>query len=245
MHHLWELACLRCWRRGLAGTPQRCHREQARSHKRSCQAAGSAGNAKPVGAGLPAILATRSGRYTAAMPSRASPLPQKILPNRRFCWQCKTCGSWLACDAGDAVWQVHRSDAIASKPAPTKDPAKPQVLLTMQNLWELACLRCWRRGLAGTPQRCHREQARSHKRSCQTAGSADNAKSVGAGLPAMLATRSGRHTAGIPSRASPLPQRRPRCKGRLLRSQCNGALHQPQAAGQRTRQGKNATQPQR
>src|SRR5471032_2297780 len=29
------------------------------------------------------------------------------------------CGSWLACDAGNSVFQVHRSDAIAGKPAPT------------------------------------------------------------------------------------------------------------------------------
>ena len=168
---------------------------------------GGGSTAKTVGTGLPAMLATRSGRHTAGIPSRASPLPQKILPNRSFCWQCITCGSWLACDAGDAVWPAHRRDAIASKPAPTKDPVKPQVLLAMQNLWELACLRCWRRGLAGTPQRCHREQARSHKRSCQAAGSAGNAKPVGAGLPAILATRSGQDTAVLPSRASPLPQR--------------------------------------
>ena len=29
---LWELACLRCWRRDLTARPGRCHREQARSH---------------------------------------------------------------------------------------------------------------------------------------------------------------------------------------------------------------------
>ncbi|KAB0476787.1 hypothetical protein F7R12_05005 [Pseudomonas tolaasii] len=29
-------------------------------------------------------------------------------------------GSWLACDAGTSVCQVHRGDAIASKPAPTQ-----------------------------------------------------------------------------------------------------------------------------
>ena len=156
---------------------------------------------------MPAMLATRSGRHTAGIPSRASPLPQKILPNRSFCWQCITCGSWLACDAGDAVWPAHRRDAIAGKPAPTKDPAKPQVLLAMHHMWELACLRCGLRGLAGTPQGCHREQARSHKRSCQTAGSAGNASLVGAGLPAMRATRSGRYTAAMPSRTSPLPQK--------------------------------------
>ncbi|PRW82836.1 hypothetical protein C7A07_28950, partial [Pseudomonas fragi] len=39
--------------------------------------------------------------------------------SREFCWPCITCGSWLACDAGDAVCQVLRGDAIAGKPAPT------------------------------------------------------------------------------------------------------------------------------
>ncbi|RTY03757.1 hypothetical protein EJ576_01080 [Pseudomonas sp. C 49-2] len=29
------------------------------------------------------------------------------------------CGSWLACDAGGAVFQSNRGDAIAGKPAPT------------------------------------------------------------------------------------------------------------------------------
>ena len=73
---LWELACLRCRRRGLPGTSRGCHREQARSHRHS-----------------------------------------------RICVQHRTCRSWLACDAGDAVCQVHRGDAIASKPAPTDNPA--------------------------------------------------------------------------------------------------------------------------
>src|SRR5471032_2300467 len=31
------------------------------------------------------------------------------------------CGSWLACDAGTSVCQVHWVDAIAGKPAPTFD----------------------------------------------------------------------------------------------------------------------------
>ena len=83
------------------------------------QAANSVGNALPVGAGLPAMQAARTGRCTAAMPSRASPLPQRFLASHEFSWSCITCGSWLACDADGADWQVHRSDAIASKPAPT------------------------------------------------------------------------------------------------------------------------------
>jgi hypothetical protein len=207
MHYLWEQACLRCRRRGLAGTPQRCHREQARSHRGAWQAANSVGHALPVGAGLPAMQTARTGRYTAAMPSRASPLPQGGLASREFSWSCITCGSRLACDADGADWQVHRSDAIASKPAPTGGgwhaansvghalpvgaglPAmqaartgrytaampsrasplpqggagKPRIQLVMHYLWEQACLRCRRRGLAGAPQRCHREQARSHR----------------------------------------------------------------------------------
>ncbi|AOA05367.1 hypothetical protein BFC21_06065 [Pseudomonas sp. TMW 2.1634] len=65
------------------------------------------------------------------------------------------------------MWQALRSDAISSKPASTKAPGKAQILLAMNNLWELACLRCGRRGLSGTPQRCHRGQARFHKGSWQ------------------------------------------------------------------------------
>jgi hypothetical protein len=34
------------------------------------------------------------------------------------------CGSWLACDADTSVFQVHLSDAIAGKPAPTFDRAR-------------------------------------------------------------------------------------------------------------------------
>ena len=30
-----------------------------------------------------------------------------------------SCGTWLACDASDAVFELNRVDAIASKPAPT------------------------------------------------------------------------------------------------------------------------------
>ena len=163
MHYLWELACLRCRQRALADAPQRYHRGQARSHKGSWQAANSAGHASPVGAGLPAMQTTRSGWYTAALLSRASPLPQGILASGEFCWPYITCGSWLACDANNAHWLMHRSAAIAGKPAPTRDPGKPRNLLAMHYLWELACLRCRQRALADAPQRCYRGQARSHK----------------------------------------------------------------------------------
>ncbi|MDE4514822.1 hypothetical protein EU514_13600 [Pseudomonas fragi] len=36
-----------------------------------------------------------------------------------FCRCCKSCGSWLACDAGDGGCQAYRGHPFASKPAPT------------------------------------------------------------------------------------------------------------------------------
>ncbi|MEB0189663.1 hypothetical protein QN410_34005, partial [Pseudomonas sp. Bout1] len=36
--------------------------------------------------------------------------------------QGKICRSWLAGDAGNSVFQIHRGDAIAGKPAPTFEP---------------------------------------------------------------------------------------------------------------------------
>jgi hypothetical protein len=39
--------------------------------------------------------------------------------------QIKSCRSWLAGDAGDSVFQIHRGDAIAGKPAPTFEPCPP------------------------------------------------------------------------------------------------------------------------
>src|SRR5471032_2952657 len=44
------------------------------------------------------------------------------------------CGSWLACDAGTSVCQVHRVDAIAGKPAPTFDRVQTTpIYLTHRN----------------------------------------------------------------------------------------------------------------
>ena len=68
-----------------------------------------------------------------------------------------------ACDANTAVCLLNRRDAIAGKPAFTRGPGKARILLAMDHLWELACLRSRRRGLADAPQRCHRGQARPHK----------------------------------------------------------------------------------
>ena len=106
----WELACRRCRHRGLSGKPWRYHREQARSHNVAVN---------PVGAGLSAMQALRSVRQTVAMPSRASPLPQRCAASPGCCEHRQTCGSWLACDGSNAVYLPARAARIASKPAPT------------------------------------------------------------------------------------------------------------------------------
>ena len=49
----------------------------------------------------------------------ASKLPQKKGANLSFDEHCNTRGSWLACDASDAIYRLNPVDAIASKPAPT------------------------------------------------------------------------------------------------------------------------------
>ena len=150
-------SCITCGSRlacDAGGADWQVHRSDAIASKPAptgggWQAANSVGHALPVGAGLPAMQTARTGRYTASMPSRASPLPQRFLASREFSWSCITYGSWFACDADGADWQVHCSDAIASKPAPTKVLGKPRIQLVMHYLWELACLRCRRRGLSG------------------------------------------------------------------------------------------------
>ncbi len=162
-----------------------------------------------MGAGLPAMQTARTGRYTAAMPSRAGPLPQRVLASRGFSWSCITCGSRLACDAGGADWQVHRSDAIASKPAPTGGGG----LASREFSW--SCITCgsWLACDAdGADWQVHRSDAIASKPAptgagWQAANSVGHALPVGAGLPAMQTARTGRYTAAMPSRASPLPQR--------------------------------------
>jgi hypothetical protein len=202
---LWERACSRFRRYGQSGTPRRSHRGQARlpqALSRFCGSGlardsgdmvsqahrGAAIAGKPgshrhcadfVGAGLLAIRAIWSVRHTAARPSRASPTPTGIAPI----------------------------------------------------LWERACSRFRRCGQSGTPRRGHRGQARlpqALRRPCGSGLARDSgdmvsqahrgaaivgkpgshrhcADFVGAGLLAIRAMRSIRHTAAQPSRASPAP----------------------------------------
>ena len=149
-----------------------------------CAAPDVVKTAKPVGAGLPAMVTTRCDRYTASFASRASPLPQYC----EAACRCP-CGSWFACDANNAVSQEKQGDTLASKPAPTGLRSRLQV-----PLWELACLRCKRRDQSGKIGRYLREQARSHRTAKSLAGAL-----VGAGLPAMRTTRSLRKNRAIPS----------------------------------------------
>ncbi|PAA28639.1 hypothetical protein CJU73_12725 [Pseudomonas fragi] len=74
------------------------------------------------------MLTARCVRQTAAMPSRASPLPQRCAASPGCCEHRQTCGSWLACDADNPVYQANCGDAIASKPAPTEVSGSPRML---------------------------------------------------------------------------------------------------------------------
>ena len=137
-----------------SGTTGRLHRWQASSHKCTHTLRHTAS----VGAGLPAMAATRSCRHNRASASLASQLPQ-VHPHPA---PLRFCGSRLAGDGCYAFLQAQRGVCIAGKPAPTSAP---------------------------TP--------------CATP------PPVGAGLPAMAATRSCRHNEASVSLASQLPQVHP------------------------------------
>ena len=75
------------------------------------------------------------------------------------------CGSWLACDAGTSVCQVHRVDAIAGKPAPTFDRVQTTpIYLTHRNPTVGAGLlaKAVAQSAHVSLTHCFREQARSH-----------------------------------------------------------------------------------
>ena len=97
-----------------------------------------------------------------------------------------------------ALLQAQPGVCIAGKPAPTSAPTP----CATPPLWAPACRRWLLRVPAGTTGRLHRWQASSHKCTHTLRHSA----SVGAGLPAMAATRSCRHNEASVSLASQLPQ---------------------------------------
>ena len=187
---LWEPACRRWLIRVPAGTTRRLHRWQARSHKCTHTVRHSAS----VGSGLPAMAATRSCRHNEASVSLANQLPQ-VHPHPEL---PRFCGSRLAGDGWYAFLQAQPGVCIAGKPALTSAPTP----CATPPLWESACRRWLVRVPAGTTGRLHRWQACSHK--CNY--TLRHPASVGAGLPAMAATRSCRHNEASASLASQFPQ---------------------------------------
>ncbi len=190
---LWAPACRRWLIRVPAGTTRRLHRWQASSHK--CTYA--LHHTALVGAGLPAMVDTRSCRHNRASVSLASQLPQVHLhpaPPR-------PCGRRLAGDGCYAFLQAQRVVCIAGKPAPTSAPTPCATPL----LWEPACRRWLIRVPADTKGRLHRWQASSHKCTYTLRHPAP----AGASLPAMVDTRSCRHKGSSASLASQLPQVHP------------------------------------
>ena len=187
---LWAPACRRWLLRVPAGTTGRLHRWQASSHKCTHTLRHSAS----VGAGLPAMAATRSCRHNEASVSLASQLPQ-VHPHPA---PLRPCGRRLDGDGCYALLQTQRVVCIAGKPAPTSAPTP----CATPPLWQPACRRWLLRVPAGTTRRLYRWQASSHK--CTYA--LRHPTSVGAGLPAMAVTRSCRHNEASASLASLLPQ---------------------------------------
>src|SRR5471030_109687 len=73
-----------------------------------------------VGAGLLANAVVQSAHVSLAHRLREQARSHKLTEcSRQHCSAWLFCGSWLACDAGASVYQIHRVDAIAGKPAPT------------------------------------------------------------------------------------------------------------------------------
>ena len=151
MFEWWELACQRCRRRCFPAQARCSHRRQAGSHRRlgtkwhgsfsvsvrfarsaqglfasclngGCWLASDAGDAvflRKRGAAIagkpaPTGLGTKwHGSFSVTVRFARSA--------QGFFASCLNGGSWLASDAGDAVFLRKRSRAIAGKPAPTGD----------------------------------------------------------------------------------------------------------------------------
>ena len=190
---LWEPACRRWLIRVPAGTTRRLHRWQASSHKCTYALHHSA----PVGAGLPAMAATRSCRHKGSSASLASQLPQ-VHPHpapHRPLWE-SACRRWLLRVPAGTTRRLYRWQASSHKCTHTLHHPAP----VGTGLPAMAATRsCRHKGCL------HRWQASSHKCTHTVRHSA----SVGAGLPAMTATRSCRHNRASASLASQLSQVHP------------------------------------
>ena len=163
MPGVWERACPRWQRCAVPARPRRPHRRQASSHRlfianRICALPGAF-----VGAGLPAMASLRCISHTASPGSQASQLPQVMHCQRNLRLARSLCGSGLARDGSTAVCLPDRAVCIAGKPAPTGYSSPTESVPCQEPLWERACPRWQRCGVPGTPQGCHREQARSHR----------------------------------------------------------------------------------
>ena len=115
------------------------------------------------------------------------------------------CGSGLARDAGGAMWQANRSDAIAGKPAHTRIVSHANLMLAGiivgAGLPAIQAARYGRQTALLPSQASQLPQELCRTQNLMLAGII-----VGAGLPAMQAARCGRQTAVMPSQASQLPQ---------------------------------------
>ena len=202
--NLWELACLRWHHRGLPATPRRLHRGQARSHNNPCkhqilratQFLWELACLRWHHRGLPAIPRCL---HRGQARSHNNPCKHQILRATQFLWE-------LAC----LRWQQRGLPAIPrclyrGQARSHNNPCKHQICVRHNSC--VSWLACDGITAVCLPHRAACIASKpaptiipaSIKFACDTI-------LVGAGLPAMAATRFACHTALPVSRASPLPQ---------------------------------------
>ena len=167
-----------------------------------------------MGAGLLAIQAPRSVRHTAVRPSRASPAPTGIAP---ILWE-RACSRFWRCGQSGIPRRGHRGQARL--PQALRRSCGSGLARDSRRYGQSGIPRCGHRGQARLPQALRRscgsglardfgDAVNQAYRGATIAGKPGShrhcADLVGAGLLAIQATRSVRHTAARPSRASPAP----------------------------------------
>ena len=180
---------------------------------------GNLGAVLSVGAGSPAMRAIGSGRQSAVMPSRASPLPQWVRPASSCDGTTKLVGAGLP--AMQAIGSGRQSAVMPSRASPLPQWIRlasgcdGTTKLVGAGLPAMQAIGSGRQSAVmpsrasplpqwGRPASDFRAPQHLWGR---PASSCDGAtKLVGAGLPAMQAIGSDRQSAVMPSRASPLPQ---------------------------------------
>ena len=104
---------------------------------------------------MPAMARPGGTCCSAALLSRASPLPQGVGLGRALSGCPLIGGSGLARDGQTWTYLLHHGALIASKPAPTGGWAWQRIEWAHHNRWERACLRCPELDVPVAPRRSY------------------------------------------------------------------------------------------